>query len=41
VTWEPSVVPAGYIFRHDGKIDLNCPVPVDVSTWGRIKSTMN
>ena len=41
VTWEPSVVPAGYIFRHDGKIDLNCPVPVNVSTWGRIKSTMN
>lgn len=24
-TWNASVVPAGYLFRHDGKLDLNCP----------------
>jgi hypothetical protein len=23
-TWNSSVVPAGYLFRHDGKLDLNC-----------------
>lgn len=38
MTWRPTVVPAGYLFRHDGKIDLNCPVPANASTWGRIKS---
>lgn len=37
-TWNTSVVPAGYLFRHDGKIDLQCPTPTEGSTWGRIKS---
>ncbi len=37
-TWNTSVVPAGYLFRHDGKIDLQCPTPTQGSTWGRIKS---
>ncbi|MEO5989887.1 MAG: hypothetical protein ABIU54_09285 [Candidatus Eisenbacteria bacterium] len=37
-TWNTSVVPAGYLFRHDGKIDLQCPTPTTGSTWGRIKS---
>ena len=37
LTWLPSVLIEGYIFRHDGKIDLNCPVPVEDTTWGRIK----
>jgi hypothetical protein len=23
-TWHSTVVPAGYLFRHDGKLDLNC-----------------
>lgn len=23
-TWDSSVLPAGYLFRHDGKLDLNC-----------------
>lgn len=38
MTWNPSALIAGYIFRHDGKIDLNCPVPVENETWGGIKS---
>jgi hypothetical protein len=38
ITWKPSVLIAGYFLRHDGKIDLNCPVPTEPSTWGRIKS---
>jgi len=37
-TWNTSVVPAGYLFRHDGKIDLQCPTAIEGSTWGRIKS---
>lgn len=37
-TWNTSVVPAGYLFRHDGKIDLQCPTATEGSTWGRIKS---
>lgn len=24
-TWNASTLPAGYLFRHDGKLDLNCP----------------
>jgi len=39
VTWEAGVVPQGYIFRHDGKIDNNCPVATDRSTWGGVKGT--
>ncbi len=38
VTWNPAVLIPGYIFRHDGKIDLNCPTPAERSTWGEIKT---
>ena len=36
-TWNSSVVPQGYLFRHAGKIDLQCAVAAKGSTWGRIK----
>ena len=38
-TWNtsPGVGIPGYLFRHDGKIDLQCPVPAKKSTWGRLK----
>jgi hypothetical protein len=39
ITWRSSVLIPGYIFRHDGKIDLNCPVPAQSSTWGKIKAS--
>jgi hypothetical protein len=39
LTWRTSVLIPGYLFRHDGKIDLNCPVPATSSTWGKIKAT--
>jgi hypothetical protein len=39
MTWRPSVMIAGYLFRHDGKIDINCPTRVSTrDSWGRIKS---
>lgn len=38
MTWLPSVNIAGYLFRHDGKIDHECPTPTRSSTWGRMKS---
>lgn len=38
MTWRPSVVFPGYLFRHDGKMDAQCPTPANGSTWGRIKS---
>lgn len=38
LTWLPSVLIPGYVFRHDGKIDLNCPVPTAPSTWGKLKA---
>jgi hypothetical protein len=38
ITWKPSVLIPGYIFRNDGKLDLNCPVPTEPKTWGQIKS---
>jgi hypothetical protein len=38
LTWRDDVVIDGYIFRHDGKIDLNCPTAAEPSTWGRVKS---
>jgi hypothetical protein len=38
MTWRPDVLIAGYLFRHDGKIDLNCPTAAQSSTWGRLKS---
>jgi hypothetical protein len=37
-TWYPPVMIPGYLFRHDGKIDIDCPTPAGRSTWGRIKS---
>jgi len=37
-TWLPSVMIDGYLFRHDGKMDLDCPVPVRGSSWGRLKA---
>jgi hypothetical protein len=38
-TWNtaPGVGIPGYLFRHDGKIDLQCPVPTTKSTWGTLK----
>ena len=40
ITWsqEPGVGIAGYVFRHDGKIDLNCPTPTSPSSWGKLKA---
>jgi hypothetical protein len=39
ITWStaPGVGIPGYLFRHDGKIDLQCPVPTKKSTWGVLK----
>lgn len=37
ITWRSTVVPAGYLFRHAGKIDLQCVVAAKGSTWGRLK----
>ena len=39
-TWNtsPGVGIPGYLFRHDGKIDLQCPVPTQKSTWGQLKN---
>ena len=38
-TWNtaPGIGIPGYLFRHDGKIDLPCPVPTKQSTWGQLK----
>lgn len=38
-TWNtsPGIGIAGYLFRHDGKIDLQCPTPTRKSSWGRLK----
>ncbi len=41
ITWYPPVSIPGYIFRHDGKIDLQCPTAAEPSTWGRIKNLYN
>lgn len=38
LTWRPSMLIPGYLFRHDGKIDLNCPTATEASTWGKIKA---
>jgi hypothetical protein len=38
LSWLPSLMIEGYLFRHDGKIDLECPTPARNSTWGRMKS---
>ena len=36
-TWDSSVVIPGYIFRHFGKLDIQCAVPTRNSTWGKLK----
>jgi hypothetical protein len=28
----------GYVFRHEGKIDMNCPLPAAPTTWGKMKA---
>lgn len=38
MTWHPPVMIPGYLFRHDGKIDENCPTTANGSTWGKLKS---
>jgi len=38
LTWSPDVNIPGYLFRHDGKIDDECPTPTTPSSWGRIKT---
>lgn len=38
MTWRTSVGVPGYLYRHDGKIDLQCPTGANSGTWGRIKS---
>jgi hypothetical protein len=38
MTWRADQMIAGYLFRHDGKIDLNCPTGTRPGTWGAIKS---
>ena len=38
LSWNPGVLFPGYLFRHDGKIDLECPTPAKPSTWGKIKA---
>ena len=38
MTWRSTVVPAGYLYRHDGKMDTQCPTPAAGSSWGRLKS---
>lgn len=38
LTWNPAVLIPGYVFRHDGKIDINCPVAAAPSTWGKLKA---
>ena len=39
ITWNtaPGIGIPGYLFRHDGKIDLQCPTPTRKSTWGVLK----
>lgn len=38
-TWNtsPGIGIPGYLYRHDGKIDLQCPVPTRKDTWGQLK----
>jgi hypothetical protein len=38
LTWNPAVLIEGYVFRHEGKIDMNCPLPNAPSTWGKVKA---
>jgi hypothetical protein len=34
---DPAAVTPGFIWRHDGKIDLNCPTATQTQTWGAMK----
>lgn len=38
LSWAEGVKPEGYLFRHDGKVDHNCPTPSRTGTWGRLKT---
>jgi hypothetical protein len=38
LTWRPSLMVDGYVFRHQGKLDLDCPTVAKSSTWGRVKT---
>ncbi len=38
LTWRTDVLIPGYVFRHDGKIDINCPTPTAPSSWGKLKA---
>lgn len=38
LTYYPPVMIPGYVYRHDGKIDFNCPTPTHSETWGKVKS---
>jgi hypothetical protein len=33
----PGTFPTGYSAHFDGKIDIDCPTPVNQTTWGKIK----
>jgi hypothetical protein len=39
-TWNtaPNIGIPGYMFRHDGKLDLQCPTAARKSTWGNLKT---
>ena len=37
-TWIPNLMIDGYLFRHDGKMDLDCPTGTRGATWGRLKT---
>jgi hypothetical protein len=39
LTSDPGVVTPGYVWRHAGKIDFNCPTATKTSTWGNVKGT--
>lgn len=41
LTYYPPVMAdtPGYVYRHDGKIDFNCPTPTQSGTWGKVKSS--
>jgi len=38
LTWNPSLLIPGYLFKHAGKGDHNCPTGTQPSTWGRLKT---
>jgi hypothetical protein len=38
LSWHPGLLIPGYMFVHDGKVDVDCPTPTQSSTWGKIKA---